>query len=101
MTTDQFATAADLGLMVGFPPPPDKRVGRSNALMTPPYNRWAYQHMRTIYPSAGIATADVPATLEVDLEGGIDRLDIPGPDPASVPELEGHCRILRWILPGS
>ena len=28
----EYATAAELELMEGFPPPPDKRVDRSNAL---------------------------------------------------------------------
>ena len=58
MSHDPFATAAELGLMEGFPPPPDKRVDRTNALFSPPYNRWSYLNMRTIYPSAGIANAD-------------------------------------------
>ncbi len=77
MTTDPFATAAELGLMEGFPPPPDKRVDRSNALMRAPYNRWSYQHMRTIYPSAAIPSADAPAPVEVDIDGGIDQLRVP------------------------
>lgn len=73
-------TAADLGLMEGFPPPPGKRVDRSNALMTPPFNRWSYQHMRSIYPSAAVATADVPTSLLVEPDPRIDAANIPRPD---------------------
>ena len=61
---DPYAGADELGLMRGFPPPPDKRVDRSNALMRPPFNRWAYQHMRTVFPSAPVRTGEA-AALEV------------------------------------
>lgn len=63
--------------MEGFPPPPGKRVNRSNALMEPPFNRWSYQHMRTIYPSASVKAAAVPAPLEVEVDAGIDELTVP------------------------
>ena len=33
IAADKYASAADLGLMVGFPPPADKQVNRSNALV--------------------------------------------------------------------
>ena len=51
---DEYATADELGLMKGFPPPPDKRVTKANALLTPPFNRYAYLHMRLFYPTAAI-----------------------------------------------
>lgn len=73
---DDYATAAELGLMEGFPPPPDKQVDSSNALMTPPFNRWAYQNMRTIYPSAGIPSAEVPSSLRLKVDAGIERLTV-------------------------
>ena len=41
-----YSTAAELKLMEGFPPPPDKQVTKATALQTPPFNRWSYQHMR-------------------------------------------------------
>ena len=56
---DEYATAAELGLMEGFPPAADKQVDRSNALMTPPFNRWAYLRMRTIYPSSPIRSSSM------------------------------------------
>lgn len=53
-----YASAAELKLMQGYPPPSDKRVNRSNALLTPPFNRWSYQNMRMFYPSAGNPAPD-------------------------------------------
>jgi len=73
---DPYATAAELGLMQGFPPPPGKRVDRSNALMVGPFNRWAYQHMRTIYPSAPVRTAGEASPLTVEIDSGITALSV-------------------------
>ena len=42
------------GLMQGFPPPPEGRVTLAN-WRTPPFNRWAFQHVRELVPSADIA----------------------------------------------
>jgi CubicO group peptidase (beta-lactamase class C family) len=36
-------TASELGLMAGFPPPPDKRVTHADQLLAP-YNRWSFQN---------------------------------------------------------
>ena len=36
---------------------------RSNALFGVPYNRWSYQNMRSLYPTANIPTANVPVKL--------------------------------------
>lgn len=76
MTQDPYASAHELGLMEGFPPPPGKRVDRTNALMVPPYNRWAYQHMRTIFPSAPIRGSDTAAPVEVDTDAAIADLEV-------------------------
>ena len=66
---DAYATANELGLMKGFPPPKHGRVDRSNAILGAPQNRWSYQHMRRVYPSAGVRPADasVQITREIDL----------------------------------
>lgn len=77
MTVDPYATAEELGIMVGFPPPPDKQVNRSNAIFLPPYNRWAYLHMRTIYPSAPIRTADAARPVDIEIDTGIGKLTVP------------------------
>ena len=40
--------------MTGFPPEPSGQVTLAN-WRTPPFNRWAFQHVREIVPSAEIA----------------------------------------------
>lgn len=76
VTQDRYATAQELGLMEGFPPPPDKRVNRSNALMMAPYNRWSYQHMRSVFPSAPVRTSDTVRPLQVEIDPAITGLDV-------------------------
>jgi len=79
LAEDEYATAAELGIMQGFPPPPGKRVTKDNALQNPPYNRWAYQHMRMFFPSAGVPAADVPVrlgkTIDWKFEDGVQVRD--------------------------
>ena len=69
-----YSTAEELQLMKGFPPPVDKRVDKTNALLTPPYNRWSYLNMRTIYPTAGIKNADKSMMLAKEIDNGISKL---------------------------
>jgi len=74
---NEFATHAEQGIMQGFPPPPEeKRVDRSNALLGVPYNRWSYQNMRSLYPTANIPTANQPVTINRKIDGGIDTLKV-------------------------
>lgn len=80
MTDDPYATAQERGLMQGFPPPPDKRVDRTNAMMVPPFNRWAYLHMRTVYPSAPVRNSATPRPLDVGIDSGISQLGVTRPD---------------------
>src|SRR6185436_20432262 len=61
-------------LMQGFPPPPDARVTLAN-WQTPPYNRWAFSHLREIVPTQRIARGD----------GSVLPL---APDPQPVGEIE-------------
>ena len=70
----QYATAEDLGLMQGFPPPPDQRVDASNGIFGVPYNRWSYQHMRRIYPSAPVQPAKQPIHLKRGINADIETL---------------------------
>ncbi len=78
---DKFATAKELGLMQGFPPPPDKQVTKETALQTAPFNRWSYQHMRMFYPSANVPAADKPVplskTIDWTFEDGV-KVKAPG-----------------------
>lgn len=73
---DPYATAAELGLMQGFPPPPDKQVNRTNAMMAAPYNRWAYLNMRKVFPSAPVRTSDTASPLDTQIDSAIDDLEI-------------------------
>lgn len=49
-------------LMEGFPPPPEQRVSRVN-FMLPPYNRWAFQHLRELQPTREVSRGAGPITL--------------------------------------
>ncbi|MGA8165090.1 MAG: serine hydrolase [Waddliaceae bacterium] len=52
--------------MEGFPPPPDQRVTVKNWLQ-PPYNRWSFQHVRRLSPTAEISNGKKsPAPLETE-----------------------------------
>jgi CubicO group peptidase (beta-lactamase class C family) len=66
------STHNDLKLMQGFPPPPDKRVDRSNGLWVPPFNRWSYQNARQIWPTApvrrSLKAVDLPRRPEASME---------------------------------
>lgn len=74
-TDNPYATADELGLMQGFPPPPDKRVDKTNGLLGVPYNRWSYQNMRTLFPTASVPHAEAPIDLPRRIDGGIDNLE--------------------------
>ena len=59
MTIDRSGppTAAELGLMEGSPPSPDRLVTLENWLR-PPFNRWSLQHLGELMPSARIARGE-------------------------------------------
>lgn len=44
----------EAGLMVGFPPPADKRITRETALGYP-NSTWAYQHVRELFPTRAVS----------------------------------------------
>lgn len=52
-------TARDLGLMQGFPPGDDTLVTLAN-WQDGPYNRWAFQHVSQLIPTAQISRGDGP-----------------------------------------
>ncbi len=89
---NKYATAKQLGLMEGFPPPPEKRVDRANALLTPPYNRWSYQHMRTVYPSAGIPGTKTPIPVDVAIDEGITALKVTKPEADAEVDIDTFLR---------
>ena len=66
--------------MAGFPPPPGKRVNRTNAMMAAPFNRWSYLHMREVFPSAPVRTADEVTPLPFAINPDIEMLAVTRPD---------------------
>ena len=57
MTSTVFKprTAGDLGIMRGFPPPPEKRPDLENWDL-PPFNRWSFLHVRQLFPTSEVRT---------------------------------------------
>ncbi len=80
---DDYATADEMGLMKGFPPPPENRVDRSS-LLKGPGNRWSYLNMRSLYPTAGIANANVSIPVRKSIDGAIEKLKIQKPGAGKV-----------------
>ena len=86
---DEYATADEMGLMKGFPPPPEKRVDRSS-LLKGPGNRWSYLNMRSLYPTAGIANAGVAVPVRRYMDGAIEKLMIQKPG-------DGMVDVATWL----
>lgn len=63
---DRPRTAREMGIMQGFPPPPEKRPTRENWDL-PPYNRWSFQNIRTLFPTTDVRRAGpiIPFPLDV------------------------------------
>src|SRR6266508_4226660 len=55
-------TAEELGLMAGAPPFPANRLTTLANWQEPPYNRWAFQHVRDLIPTARIRRGEEPAS---------------------------------------
>ncbi len=83
------ATAFELGIQQGFPPPPEKRVSHAN-WDSPPFNRWAFQHIRQILPTVAVRRGrGHAARFEADLQE-LDDL--------AVTDHDGCQRTLRQVL---
>lgn len=65
-------TARELGIMVGYPPSKDQTVTLAN-WQDPPYNRWSFQHVSNVLPTAMISRGSGPiiplARADKDLSG--------------------------------
>ena len=85
---EKYATAAELRLMEGFPPPPDKRVTKDNALLTPPFNRWSYLRMRMIYPTAPISPANAAVVVKKELDAKVQNVRVKDPDTGEMTDLD-------------
>lgn len=55
-------SAREIGIMQGFPPPPEKRPSLGNWDLSP-FNRWSFQNMRRLFPTVDVC-AD-PSNLRV------------------------------------
>jgi hypothetical protein len=63
------------GIAQGFPPSTDKRVTLAN-WDSPPFNRWAFQHVREIMPTVEVRRGSGHAArLETDLQD-LDNLAV-------------------------
>jgi CubicO group peptidase (beta-lactamase class C family) len=51
----------EAALMQGFPPAKAQRVSREN-FMVPPYNRWAFQHIRELQPTREVYRGEGPVS---------------------------------------
>src|SRR5262249_58976880 len=56
MTVERMIMTSAMPLMTGFPPPAEGQVTLAN-WRTSPFNRWGFQHVREIVPSADIPHA--------------------------------------------
>ncbi|QIE44919.1 serine hydrolase [Pseudohalocynthiibacter aestuariivivens] len=52
-------SARDLGIMRGFPPPPEKRPTLENWDLAP-FNRWSFQNIRSLFPTADVWHGTAP-----------------------------------------
>lgn len=57
------ATGDTAGFMSGFPPSRDRLVTREQHWQDPPYNRWAFQHVREFIPTACISRGPGPISI--------------------------------------
>jgi CubicO group peptidase (beta-lactamase class C family) len=61
--------------MRGSPPPPDRLVTLANWL-EPPFNRWSFQRVRELVPSAAISRGDGPVWELPDDPVALDRVPV-------------------------
>src|SRR6516165_10349375 len=92
---DRAPSSADRELMTGFPPAPEPRVTLDN-WQDPPFNRWAFRHMRELVPSqlirAGSPGPGDPSPLPA--------ADVPLPDPL-VGRLDGSMATAAEVFAGT
>ena len=70
MSAHRPPSAQELGLMRGSPPPADRLVTLAN-WQEPPWNRWSFQHVGQLIPSARISRGEGPV---LELPG--DPMDV-------------------------
>ena len=67
------ATAAELGIMAGFPPPPDKRFAPETWDLAP-FNRWSFQNIRMVLPTRAVPRGTSPASMLPEAHQRLDDL---------------------------
>jgi CubicO group peptidase (beta-lactamase class C family) len=80
-------------LMAGFPPVPEAQVTLAN-WQDPPFNRWAFQHMRELIPSHPIP-AGPPAPLPAARPASGAALDL---ESSTVARLDGSTATVADVL---
>ena len=73
--TGKPQTAREMGIMVGSPPPPDKRITHKN-WDTPPYNRWSFQHVREVLPTINVSRGAGPVSEIAEAQQDFDNLPL-------------------------
>ena len=68
-------SAREMGIMVGSPPPHEKRVTHDN-WDTPPFNRWSFQHVREILPTINISKGPGPTSELAQAQQDFDHLPL-------------------------
>ena len=57
-----------MGIMAGFPPPPEKRPTLENWDLAP-FNRWSFQNMRRLFPTVDVRRGETAVSdLREDLQ---------------------------------
>jgi hypothetical protein len=74
-------------IMQGTPPPPEWRMPKID-WDRPPWNRWAFQHVREFLPTAPVAPAAQPSALPAAPEG-IEQITFEG--------LAGPTTVADWL----
>ncbi len=76
--SDKPLTAAEHAIMAGSPPPPEKRVTLDN-WDRPPFNRWSFQHVREVLPTAEVKCAEAPPSALGQAQQDFDALRVDHP----------------------
>jgi CubicO group peptidase (beta-lactamase class C family) len=68
-------TARELGIMQGFPPPPEKRPSQENWDLAP-FNRWSFQNMRSLFPTVDVRAGKGPPRHFSDRSQDISQIQL-------------------------
>jgi CubicO group peptidase (beta-lactamase class C family) len=72
-------TARELGIMRGFPPPPEKRPSLENWDL-PPFNRWSFQNIRSLFPTVDVRRGEAPPRTLLSDDSDLENLSFQRPD---------------------